>query len=413
MTNCFTFSDLSVCNHDEIFEKTSFTVKDGKFSDEKNGRSFSLGNDYIAYPGLINAHDHLLGSYFPKVGNGPYLNWRPWDNDLKNSLLYSERKNLTIDDLYGIGNYRQILSGVTTVCDHMPHEINDEQAKKSLIKIINQYCVAHEISSYELKWGREHEVEIREAKEKNIPFVTHIEEGFDEESLRGINILNEKGGVFENSVLVHCIGCSFEDIRLMAEKKASMVWCPSSNAFMFNQTADIKEFLDQEVNVCLGTDSPMSGGINLLEEMRFAKDFFMKKYSFDLDDRFLMQMVTMNSAKAFKLEDQVGKIKKDLSADFLLIKKNDDHESYYETLINADMVDLEMVFRQGVPLFFKEKWLPLLEIDNLEEGYQKVKVLNEKEEMVQGYLIGKPLTLLSNLRKKIGFNKQLPFFNIA
>ena len=413
MRKKFVISDLSICNHDRVREGVSLAVKDGRFSNEKNGFKLSLKDDYIAYPGLINGHDHLLGSYYPKVGNGPYLNWRPWDNDLKNSLLYSERKNLSIDELYEIGNYRQILSGVTTVCDHMPHTVTDDQSKKSLIKIIDQYCVAHEISSYELKWGREHEVEIREAKEKDIPFITHIEEGFDEEALQGIDILHEKGGVFANSVLVHCIGCSLQDIRLMAEKKASMVWCPNSNFFMFNQTANIKEFIDQEVNVCLGTDSPMSGGINLLEEMRFAKDFFMKKYSFDLDDRFLMQMVTLNSAKAFKIEDQVGRIKNGLSADFFLIEKNDSHEDYYETLVKAKVKDIEMVFRAGIPLFFQDKWLPLLDLDDLDKNYQKVKVFDEGEEAVDGYLMGKPLDLLENLRKKIGFNKKLPFFNIA
>ncbi len=409
MKNKYSLANLVICNYDKVSEGKTINISDGRFTNKPASEKFNL-KGYVAFPGLINAHDHLLGSYFPKVGNGPYLNWKPWDDDLKNSKLYDERKNLGVDELYEIGMYRHILSGATTVCDHMPHAANERQVRKLKIRLVDQYCVAHEISSYELKWGRKHEIEIKEAREKDIPFITHIEEGFDAESLRGVEILDKKNGIFENSVLVHAIGCSKQDISLIAEKKSSIVWCPNSNLFMFDKTASIKEFIEQGVNVCLGTDSPMSGSVNLLEEMKFAKSFFKEFYSIDLDDRYIMKMVTTNGAKAFKLEGKLGEISNNYLADLILVEANLPYNDPYEMLTDLSTSDLAAVIKEGIPLYFKEEMIDKIKVENLEENYQKVKLLNKKDgKNFAAYLIGRPLNCLSNLREKVGFDKELPF----
>ena len=62
--------------------------------------------DVILAPALVNSHDHLLGNYYPKVGNGPYENWLPWDNDLKSAPVYQERQQIENRDLYLLGAYR-------------------------------------------------------------------------------------------------------------------------------------------------------------------------------------------------------------------------------------------------------------------------------------------------------------------
>src|SRR5262245_19750295 len=52
-------------------------------------------NGLVVFPGLINCHDHLLGTYVPRVGaRKPYLNWLIWDNDLKSSPIYAERQQI-------------------------------------------------------------------------------------------------------------------------------------------------------------------------------------------------------------------------------------------------------------------------------------------------------------------------------
>ena len=121
----WTISGVDVLTPDTVRKKSHVTIKaDSITSIGKGdaGSAVALAVDNgILTPGLVNAHDHLLGNYYPKVGNGPYLNWLPWDNDLKSAPVYQERQQIENRDLYLLGSYRNLLSGVTTVSDHIPH----------------------------------------------------------------------------------------------------------------------------------------------------------------------------------------------------------------------------------------------------------------------------------------------------
>ena len=48
------------------------------------------------------------------------------------------------------------------------------------------------------------------------------------------------------------------------------------------ETTNIKMLFDKNINVCIGTDSPMSGGENLLTEIKFDKSYFHEKYDEEL-----------------------------------------------------------------------------------------------------------------------------------
>lgn len=404
-SHSFQFKNVTAINPDGIDLLPNLEVKAGKFKYTRNITSTIDLSNYYIYPGLINSHDHLLGNYLPKVGRGPYLSWKPWDDDLKAAELYQERGLLSNSQIYKLGYYRQILSGVTTVCDHIPHIVHQGEITTALVRIIEQFCLAHEISSYELKWGDSHEVEIARAKKNNIPFITHLEEGFDDESKRGTDILDAKKGIFQNSVLVHCVSCSIEDIKLIARKGASMVWCPNSNYYMFNQTAKIKEFLLTGVNVCLGTDSPMSGSINLLEEIRFAQKTYKELYGEKLDPQQIFRMVTINGAKAFILDEDIGSINEGKKADFLIMKKKS--KDPYQQLIEAYPQDIELVVRDGIPLSWSDQvasWLT-----SSLPPHEKVTLQNHKG-LFKRNLIGKPLEIVHSMEKQLRFKKKLDFF---
>ena len=106
-------------------------------------------------PGLINCHDHLLGTYSPRVGDRkPYLNWLIWDNDLKASPIYAERQQVESSDLYMLGGYRHLISGVTSVQDHIPHFVQDTFKKPVPIRMIDQFTLSsHSVGSFALPWG--------------------------------------------------------------------------------------------------------------------------------------------------------------------------------------------------------------------------------------------------------------------
>lgn len=373
--------------------------------DTKADISLLLTSDTVAIPGIINAHDHLLGSYWPRVGEGPHISWKPWDDLLKSSEVYKERSRIPNFYLYQIGAYKNLISGVTTVMDHIPHRINKDFIPKLPVKVIENYTLAHEVSSYDLKWGDGVEVEHRRAVENNWPFVTHIEEGFDEESMKGVEYLEKMGALTEHTVMVHGLALSDEDLDKIAKAKAHLVTCPVSNYFMFKLIARIKEWLQRGINTSLGTDSPMSGGMNILEEMKFLKMAYKSKYNEDLNDRTILYMITKNPAKAFRIDDKVGYIKPGYFADITIFRINKDP---FSSIINAWFNDIELVFINGIPRYGFYYYRDLFDKFSNIVDYSKV-VIDGKERIIVGSLEG----LMKTVWEFVGFRKQLPFIPIS
>jgi 5-methylthioadenosine/S-adenosylhomocysteine deaminase len=358
--------------------------------------------DGVLTPGLINGHDHFLGNYFPKVGNGPYENWLPWDNDLKSAPVYRERQQIENRDLYLLAAYRNLVSGVTTASDHIPHFVHEPFLDILPMKVIKDFTMEHSIASFALAWGKGVEVEYKMAIEKDIPFVTHISEGFDPETRNDIKTLDRKGGLGDHSVLVHGLSFSDDDIKLIKNKGASVVWCADSNLFMYNKTTNIKKLLDTGVNVCIGTDSPMSGGENILYEFKIEKNFYKKEYHEELKDEQLVKMATINAAHAFKLKKN-GQIKNGYLADFTIFSKKD--KNPYSSVVSANLRDVMMVVINGRPVYGNARFADLF--DSLGVKYQKI-LMEDTEKIITGDLIG----LLKRISRAVGFKKEFPFMPV-
>ncbi|RKX74753.1 MAG: hydrolase [Spirochaetes bacterium] len=370
------------------------------------GKNFSFKNNYFVFPALINIHDHLRGTYLPRVGpkdRNYYLNWSYWDNDLKSSDVFMERSKISIEDCYFLGAYKNILSGVTTTNDHFPHEMNDKLLPLMPLRVIRNYALAHECSSFDLKWGEGIEAEHRKAVKKNIPFITHLEEGFDEESQSGIPILEKLGCLDNHDILIHCIGFSDEDIDKAKRAGANIAWCPGSNIFMFNVTCKIKKILEAGINVSIGTDSTATGSINLLEEMRYARFVYRRMYREELPPYEIFKMVTANPAKAFRLEKDLGTIEEGKLADLLVLKPRDDDP--FEALLKTQIEDIVLLIKEGTPIFGSPDYEELFREGEVE--YSTI-MIRGKEKLV----IGDPEGLLKRIRKAVGFNKVFDFMPI-
>ena len=265
--NKWAISGVTVLSSDEEIDNSSIIIEDKKIESvskevTEDIVTVNIENGVLT-PGLINAHDHLLGTYFPKVGKGPYENWLPWDNDLKSSPVYQERQQIENKDLYLLGGYRNLISGVTTVSDHIPHFVGDPFYDSLPMKAIKKFALAHSIGPFPLAWGDDINIEYEKAVREDIPFITHISEGFDEETVNNIKTIDKLGGLGDHSVFVHGIAFSESDMDLIKERGASVAWCADSNMYMFNDTTDIKMLLDKGINVCIGTDSPIFSHITV------------------------------------------------------------------------------------------------------------------------------------------------------
>jgi cytosine/adenosine deaminase-related metal-dependent hydrolase len=382
----------------------SIGIKEERIISPNGSLKIDLKEKSFVYPSLINTHDHLQGNYRPPVGPEKgkfYLTWLPWDQDLKASKTFEERSNLTREDLYALSGYKCLFSGVTTVNDHFPHQLNGQILPTLPIRAIQEYALAHESTSYDLKWGDGVEIEHRLAKTNKWPFITHLSEGFDHEAMHSLEAL-EKINILDNHCLfVHCIAFSDEDIKKVAKAGASVSWCGFSNMFMFNVTAKVRKMLDAGINVTIGTDSSATGSANLLAEIKYDRNLYQKLYGEDLPAEKIFEMTTINAAKAFWMQDITGSLEEGKLGDILVLKANEDNP--YENLVNADMKDIELLVLAGKPIYGEMRFLDILD-GKLPENYTRINV--GKREM---FIKGDPAGLYQEVRKKVGFKKELDY----
>jgi 5-methylthioadenosine/S-adenosylhomocysteine deaminase len=369
------------------------------------GIILDLKEKSYVYPSLINTHDHMQGNYRPAIGPKEgtfYLTWQPWDNDLKSSSTFAERSKLTREELYILSSYKCIFSGVTTVNDHFPQTINGKILPTLPIRAITEYALAHEATSYDLKWGDGVIAEHKKAVKNKWPFITHLCEGFDEESMHSLETLEKLGVLDSHCLLVHCIAMSDEDIKKAANAGVSVSICPTSNMLMFNVTAKIRKMIKAGLNVTLGTDSSASGSANLLEEIRNFRKIYRNMYGEDLAPKKIFEMVTINSAKAFWMQDQIGSLEDGKLADIMVLKAKSDDP--YENLAGASMEDIELLVLAGKPIYGEMRFLDIFPDPKIPEGYTEITV--GKRSM---FVIGDPAALYREIRRRTGFKKVLDF----
>ena len=401
MLKNYSLSNIRYIASDKI-ESGSISIK-GNFIENFNisKHDYKLENALVI-PAFINAHDHLFGTYFPKIGHGPYERWLEWDNDLKKDDVYKERSKLDKETVYLLGAYRNFISGVLTVSDHIPHKVNDDIIDIMPIRVLKDYSLAHEAVSYDLNWGDGLDIEHQRALENNIPFITHIAEGYDEESLQSLNNLIEAKALSDNTVLVHGIALSDQDLENIAKAKANLVWCPNSNYFMFERTSNIKKWMENGINVSLGTDSPATGSQTFIDEMHFAQDYYKRLYNEYLPERTLYNMVTENPAKCLRLYT-LGKIKDKNIADLLILK--DKNKDPYKTISTLTLKDIDAIIQNGLFVYSNEKYSEMVYQSN-----ENVYVFNvEGEKRYCAYDIK---GLMGKIRNILGYIKEFPFLPI-
>jgi cytosine/adenosine deaminase-related metal-dependent hydrolase len=176
---------------------------------------------------------------------------------------------------------------------------------------------------------------------------------------------------------------------------------------MFRRTARVKEIRDAGVNVSIGTDSPASGELNILEEIRFAKKIFKEMYGEELDDKTVVEMVTVNPVKALRLHDTLGSLERDKLGDILVISGN--NKKPYSALVQAELKHIALVFMEGKPLYGDETFEPIFEdlCSSAGSDYTRVKIQGKMK-----IIAGDPTGLVKKMRKVIGFHKELPFLPI-
>jgi cytosine/adenosine deaminase-related metal-dependent hydrolase len=172
----------------------------------------------------------------------------------------------------------------------------------------------------------------------NQPFVLHLAEGIDEQSSKEIFELFRQGALVDRTVIVHGLGLDERGKSLLREAGASLVWCPTSNTFLFGRTLsseDLKEF----PKIALGSDSPLTADGDLLDELRFAHQ------KVGIAEQQLYSMLTASASDTLRLRNGEGTLRIGALADFIAV--HDEGQSPAMTLASLCWKDVELVVVGG------------------------------------------------------------------
>jgi len=320
-------NNVSVLNNSA--ERFGIEILDGKinsvntesFSSTKNSRTIKF-EDALAFPGLINAHDHLEFNIFPRLRSKIYRDYLEWGNDIHSQ--YTSKINTVLNIPFDLrlkfGLIKNLLNGITTV---MHHGKNSVKKSDQIINVINNFNYLHSVK-LEKNWRIKLILNL-----KRFPFVIHLGEGIgklvenESKVLFRWNLFNRK------IIAVHGISLNTNYV----DKLDALIWCPDSNLFLYNKTANIFE-LKKRLPVLFGSDSNMTADSNFWNHIRLARELNL------LNDKELINSLTSLPGKVLNVKG-LGKIKTGCQADIVVVKKK--CEDNYDTFFSTNPQDILLI----------------------------------------------------------------------
>jgi cytosine/adenosine deaminase-related metal-dependent hydrolase len=390
----------------EVIPNAALTISDGHIAGlERPSSGYVLDlRDHLVYPGLLNAHEHLNGTWWPRVGPGrPYTNVYEWLLDLETSAVRDERQHNSVEDIYSLGMYRNLISGVTTVADHFWRIDGPEFYTRHPIRVLYEYGRTWTPRG-RTAWGDDIPVEYQLAVRSEQPYIIHLAEGLDAETAAEMDLLLEAKGLGRNTMVVHGISLRPQDMEVMSRRGASVCWCPGSNLYLYERTADLPALLGRGVNVALGTDSTLTGSLNLLDEVRTARQVYRDQTGDDPSAAWLVALLTTGAAYALMLEDRRGRVAVGYEADLLVLP--DGGRDPHVALIEAEVSDIALSICAGVPVYGDLTYRPVFE--QFTPEFTSVVV-----DGVEKLIAGDPVGLLERLSRRVGRPLRFPFLPVA
>jgi cytosine/adenosine deaminase-related metal-dependent hydrolase len=273
---------------------------------------------YLLLPGLINAHDHLEFALFPRLGHPPYGNASAWAADIHRpeESPVKEQRAVPRETRLLWGALRNLVCGVTTVAHHNPWEpIFDDP--EFPVRVVKRFGWAHS-----LEFSRDITRKFRKTPSR-WPFIIHAAEGIDEGARAEIPRLEAMGVLRGNTVLVHAVAVDEGGWRTIARRGASVIWCPTSNKFLFGRTIPPRR-LRGPVPIALGTDSPLTSAGDMIDEMRAARK------TGRLTAGEIYEMVTAGAARVLRLKPE--------RADFVAVRDTGQSPAHALSRLKPEMV---------------------------------------------------------------------------
>jgi 5-methylthioadenosine/S-adenosylhomocysteine deaminase len=171
------------------------------------------------------------------------------------------------------------------------------------------------------------------ARKYHAPILIHVaemkKEWEDSEKANGmspVQYLDKIGVLGPDIVAAHCIFVDEADRKLLAQRGAGCVHNPSSNMMIASGVSPVPEMRAAGVAVGLGTDGPAGSNndLDLMEEIDLAAKLakISKMDPLALNARSVVEMATIDGARALHMEKEIGSLEAGKKADVILISLN-------------------------------------------------------------------------------------------
>ena len=153
----------------------------------------------------------------------------------------------------------------------------------------------------------------------------------DEFGCTPIEALNRFGLLTDRSFCVHCIYLSDGDIELIKEKGAKVILCPTSNLKLNDGYPDVEKLIKKGMKLIVATDGfATNNSADLLEELKLIALLGHGK----IPAKCLLDMITVNPAKAVSGSIPSGIIKKGYKTNISIFSTAKYNALDYESLIS-------------------------------------------------------------------------------
>ncbi|TFG16568.1 MAG: hypothetical protein EU533_08920 [Promethearchaeota archaeon] len=310
----------------------------------------------LILPGLINSHVHIGDSFAKEKGFNKNLKEvvAPPDG-IKHKLL--EKTPVEIKSI-GIKKALEemIKNGITCFVDFRERGLEGiELLKKILGEILINYLIlgrfkdVGELSSiYSEADGiglvTYHLVDdnvLKELKKNKIKhgkiIACHVaEEKRDGELFH--RIVNED----LVDIIIHGTHLNTTDLEQIKRMSIKLVLCPRCNGYFGVGFPPIIDILNNDLEISIGTDNVMANSLDLFEELRYLYNVIrVLNPDFKIEAKSLIKMITINAARNFGLDKNMGSIDQGKMANFFIVDLNDSN-LFVPNLENEEIYSLIM-----------------------------------------------------------------------
>jgi cytosine/adenosine deaminase-related metal-dependent hydrolase len=338
----------------------------------------------IILPGMIDTHNHILFDIFDETDWAPtqsYANHNQWTKEARYSAMVDAKQYMNgegtpnIDPGFGCemdkyGELKGLIAGTTSIVGAA--NPGDKTCYGSLARTIDQK--PNDLGQDKIQVSTLFPPSSGDtvcsnfAAGKTDAFVAHCGEGVDDTARLEFTKLGTstttQGCLYApQTTLVHGAAFGDAEFSVMAQHGMSLVWSPRSNVFLYgggvdmSRTTNVPLALQKGINVAIGPDWSIGGSQNLLDELRFADQVDNAVWGDVLSPKMLLQMVTVNAAKALGLSSMLGSLEAGKKADVAVIQG--DATNPYGAVLAARPSDVRLVMVNGQALYGDSALQPL------------------------------------------------------